>query len=166
VAAEMRAVMATRPPTIYPPADYSPWWWLVVIGCLLAIVVTCWWAWRALRRLRPAATGVGLLATLRAQTITRIDVIERRCRTGELGAADAHQQLGAEVRRFVGTVTNGDADYRVLPELRREAVKDPRLDDLVRLVAALEAPAFAPGAPGRDLDTGFEDAREVVRRWG
>jgi hypothetical protein len=151
---------------VYPPVDYSPWWWLVVAGCVLGIVAVGWWARRSLRGLRPPATPRDALEALRGETLARLAALEASYAAGDLGPADAHQRLGAEVRRFAGTATNGDADYRVLPELRLAAVKEPRLEPVVWLLAVLEAAAFEPaGTTSPPSPPVFARAREVVEQW-
>ncbi|WP_418058812.1 hypothetical protein [Pimelobacter simplex] len=157
------AAAADRAREIYPPEAYSPWWWLVVAGCVAGIVAVLWWARRAVRSAAPAARGDEALARLRAETLARLGDVERDHAAGRLGLADAHQRLSAEVRRFAGTATGGHADYRVLAELRPAAVRDPRLGPVVALVAAVQDPAFAGGAA--PLAPLLDQAREVVRRW-
>jgi len=155
--------VALQAAEIHPPAGYSPWWWAVVAACLLGIVAVGWWARRALRA---AAGGDDPLQRLREETLTRIDRVADDLTSGELSAAEAAARLSAEVRRFVGTASDGDADYRVLSELRRSAVKDPRLEPMVALVEAVETWAFAPaGAATEPVGPLVEQAREVVRRW-
>lgn len=152
---------------IYPPEGYSHWWWVVVGACLLGIALVLWWARRALRRLDPPAAGADALGALKSAALARIDEIERRHRAADLTTADFHQRLSGEVRRFAGTVTGGDADYRVLTELRRAAGADPRLEPVVRFVADVEAAAFAPSDRGAMPDPSgvTSRAREVVERW-
>lgn len=175
MSADLLGPLLTGSERIYPPAGYSAWWWVVVVACLVGMVAIARWARRMLRVLRPDASDAGVLEQLRAEALARIDGIEHGLLSGEIDAPDAHQLLSGEVRRFVGTVTNGDADYVVLPQLRRAAVKDPRLERVVAFVAAVETPAFAPHAADTHTDTGtdtgtgmawaFEGAREVVSQW-
>ncbi|WP_235736274.1 hypothetical protein [Nocardioides alcanivorans] len=150
---------------LHPPASYSPWWWVVVAACLIGIVAVIWWARRALRASGPNSWGDDLLERLRAETLTRIDRIEAAVDGGVTTPADGATRLSGEVRRFVGTVTNGDADYRVLPELRGRAVKDPRFDGVVALVTEAEQLAFEPAREGAVLTPLLERSREVVRQW-
>lgn len=153
--------------SVYPPESYSPWWWLVVALCLLGILAVLWWARRALRTLDNGDSGGALLEKVRGETLARIDGIAAALASGDLTTARAAARLSAEVRRFAGTVTNGNADYLVLPELRRAALADARLEPVVTVVAGVESTAFAPSGSSDDagLAAALEQAREVVRRW-
>ena len=93
--------------------------------------------------------------------------IQKAHDAGRIGGADVHQQLSAEVRRFAGIVTHGDADYRVLPELRRAAVADPRLEPIVEFVAEAQTPSFAPTGHGTvdGVHASFDRARELIASW-
>lgn len=150
---------------IYPPASYSPWWWVVVAVCLLGIVGVIWWARRSLRTVSPTTTREDLVERLRGQTLAQIDRIAASVASGKVTTADGAALLSAEVRRFAGTVTNGNADYLVLPELRREAARDLRLAPVVEVVESAEDAAFAPGRRDGVLDLLADRAREVVRGW-
>jgi hypothetical protein len=137
----------------------------VVAGCcLLALGLVLLWMVRSLVAERaPDAQGTDL-ETLRSQTLGRIGALERSHVDGELDVRGLCQRLGAEVRRFAGIATAGDADYVALPQLRRHAVKDPRLEPVVELVELLTPGAFAARAdvhPTRVLTR----AREVVEQW-
>lgn len=173
---ELALRIADRTPAsrkIYPPEGYSPWWWAVVAGCLVGIIAVLWWAWRALRDAGPSTHGDQVFAAVQRASLERIDRLERRFGQGGLTASEVHHRLSAEVRRFAGTATGGDADYRVLSELRAASVRDPRLEPVVDFVASVEEPAFArprgPETPGPDAggDAGavFDRAREVIRAW-
>ncbi|MCR1785898.1 hypothetical protein KVF89_25410 [Nocardioides carbamazepini] len=159
--------MARMERSVYPPESYSPWWWLVVALCLLGMLAVLWWARRALRTLDDGDGGGALLEKVRGETLARIDGIAAALASGDLTTARAAARLSAEVRRFAGTVTNGNADYLVLPELRRAALVDARLEPVVAVVAGVESTAFAPSGPSGDagLAGAFEQAREVVRQW-
>jgi len=156
---------------IYPPEGYSWWWWLVVAGCLLGVAAVGIWASLTLRALRDSGADDDPLAGLRVATLDRIAEWERAAEAGRMSVAEAHQRLGAEVRRFAGIATGGDADYLVLPELRRAAERDLRLVPVVELVASLQEVAFAaPAAVALDggeagEGTAFARARSVVLTW-
>jgi len=147
---------------VNPPVGYV-WWWLVLAGSVAGLAVLWWWARRILRQTDGLGT-TSLLEQVRAQTLAEIDAVARRCAAGELDGKAVAVGIGGAVRRFAGTVTDGDADYSTLPMLRRTAVKDPRLEPVVELLAWL-APAAYDGITQLDVERARLAAREVVSRW-
>ena len=151
--------------TINPPAQYSPWWWAGAAACLLVAVAVVLWA---RRRLRPStrAAGENWVETARAEALARLQDIGSRAARGELSVQSAAASTSTALRRFVGLVTSVDADYLVLPELRRAAAKDSRLDPVVQLVASLESVSFRPAGPNDpDVTSLVDGTREVVTSW-
>lgn len=162
---ERFSLLAVRSsPKLYPPEGYSAWWWLVASCCAAGIVAVLWCAGRSLRSLRPQPAGEDQFVALQRETNSRIDAIEQAHLMGALTEADVHQRLSSEVRRFAGLATGGDADYLVLSELRRAAVRDRRLEAVADLVARTETPAFAP-VPSSDVAPILAAARRVVTQW-
>lgn len=149
---------------IYPPEAYHWGWWLVVAGCLLGIVLAGWWLGWTLRGLRPAPDGPDDLAGLKREAIAQLDQLAAEYAGGGCTEAVAVQRVSAIVRRFAGIASHGDADYQVAPELRRAAVKDPRLQPVADLVTWMEPAAFGGNAEPRLTDT-VARAREVIDRW-
>jgi hypothetical protein len=148
----------------YPPQPYASLWWVALAACLGGCAAIVWWCRRTLHRLARPLADDDLLESIRLDTIARIALIESRWRAGEVGAADASSRLGAEVRRFVGIVTGGDTDYRVLAEAKRLAVKDSRLDPVVDLWEVLEDAAFSLHSEV-SVASLSRRAREVVATW-
>ncbi|WP_166390155.1 hypothetical protein [Nocardioides ochotonae] len=153
---------AERSP-INPPADYSSWWWALAAVCVVLIVVLVWRTRRVLRETAAPAGGDPLEA-VRAEALARIDDWRAAAEAGEVTARAAVSGLSAEVRRFVGLAGEGDADYATLPDLRRQAVKDPRLAPTVDFVA-WTAPALFDPTADVDLAAAHHRAREVVTSW-
>lgn len=147
-------------PPIHPAVSASGWWWAVAVGALLLAVlllVVGVWRWHALRP-RPQPVDDSL-DVLRQDALRRID---------EAAASpephDAAQALSRAVRRFVGTASDGDADYSTAEELARDAETDPRLVPAAQFTADLQQAAFAPRTQP-DVAAMADRAREVVRAW-
>lgn len=149
---------------IFPPVAYAQGWWLLVAGCLLGTIAVAWWLRRTLHTLRATTRGADDLGALRSEALAEIDAILELASSGGLVQAAAHQRLSAAVRRFAGIATNGDADYQALPQLRRAAVKDPRLAPVVEFVALVEPAAFGGHSEISVVDSAAR-ARSVVESW-
>lgn len=149
---------------IYPPEAYHWGWWLLVAACLLGIVLVAWWLRRTLRALRPAPDGPDDLAGLKREALDRLDQVTAELAAGACTEAVAHQRVSATVRRFAGIAAAGDADYQVAPQLRRSAVKDPRLQPVADLVAWIGPAAFG-GRTEPGVDAAVARAREVIEQW-
>lgn len=156
---------------INPPVGYSRWWWVAGLLCVVGIAATAWWLRRSLAATRDAAAGGDALERLRRETLTRLVDIYDHHSAGRTSSAEVHLQVSAAVRRFAGIVTDGDADYQVLPQLRRAAVKDPRLEPVAELVATCNSHAFVPSAadagqrPDRAATSAIAAAQELVSTW-
>ncbi|MFC6152302.1 hypothetical protein [Nocardioides yefusunii] len=142
-----------------PPAGYSAWWWITVALAVLALLALGWRTRLVLRGARDSAPAGGL-ESLRALTTQALDAI----RDQEPDPRRAVQEMSAQVRRFVGVVSDGDADYTTLPALRCAAVKDPRLDAVVTFLEHVR-PGLFDGRSPLDVDDVHRRAREVVQRW-
>lgn len=160
-AAELVTIMEVN-----PPVRHSPWLWLVGAACLL-LAVASGIAWPRLTGRRERAEALRRdtgLERLRAEALAQIAQVESGHRAGEVSDREVHQELSAIVRRFVGTVTDGDADFQTLGELREAAERLPRLAPLVEFVASGYLPSFAPEETA-PVDSALADARELVTSW-
>lgn len=134
-------------------STYSPWWWAVVVLCLIGVGLLIRWAARATRRRE--GNGSSTLERLRSEALNAIDAAA--------AVRDVAEML-LQVRRFTGIASGSDADYLTLPELRRAAVKDPRLDDVVALVEEF-TPGLFDGRTRLDVETAQRRCAEVVTAW-
>ena len=164
-------------PRLNPPADYGWGWWVAIVVCLLALVVLAWWTRRAL--IRPSGPDpTAVTERLRVQVLKSLDGELLACETRQNGAAGAAfdpvltlDVFSRLVRRFVGLLgdANGadghavEADFATLPELRRAAVKDVRLQPVVAWLEEVQRVQFAPPPPS-GARTGEVPALETVRR--
>jgi len=160
-----------------PPADYGWGWWVAIVVCLLGLVALAWWTRRALTR-RSSPDPSSVREGLRAQILEALDVELAACESREdhpvgagLDPSPALEVFSALVRRFVGLLGDSsgadehavDADFATLPQLRRAAVKDVRLQPVVVWLEEVQRVQFAPRPPSGE-PTGGTPALEVVRR--
>lgn len=146
-----------------PPAGYGWEWVVTLVGSLVLLGVLVWGARLGLRKARPASPE-DVLATLRSETLAALEASMHAAGSGELTARSASGRMGAEVRRFVGIVSDGDADFTTLPALRRAASADARLRPAAVFVGWLEPHLFGTGEP-LDAVQVHERAVEVVEQW-
>lgn len=150
-------------PSINPPAGYSNLWWLVAIVALLGLAVLWWRTGRVLGE-EAEVPAVPTPADLQAATLTALSGWEQAVQRGEATEREALAGFSAEVRRFVGILTESDADYSTLPRLRRQSLKDPRLVPVVDYLEWLSPMLFDLTVPV-DLPAAAGRAREVVGSW-
>lgn len=152
--------MLLEVPPIHPVVGYASGWWFVVAGCVLAAVAVLVFGvlrWRALRPVVEPRDDS--LERLRAAALDRLAEAARMAEP-----QDACRAMSRVVRRFVGTASDGDADYASAGQLRDAARIDPRLGPLAALVTELQAVSFSPAADP-DVEAFLDRAREVVRAW-
>ncbi|MFT4284117.1 MAG: hypothetical protein QM598_04720 [Protaetiibacter sp.] len=150
---------------LYPPAQYSPFWLLLVLAVLLAIVGVAVLVAVLTRPRRlvtqPAVDGSAVLAQLRIEYGAAIDDVERRVRSGELGARRAHAELSRLMRAFVNEYSGLEAPVLTLQDLVAQGVHPALVDALGRFTYPS---LFRRGAPV-DPVLGVQAARQVVQSW-
>ena len=150
---------------LYPPAQYSPLWLLLVFAVLLLAVGIA--ALVALltrpRRLeaQPEVDRPAVLTQLRVEYLEGIDDIERRVRAGQLDARRAHAELSRLMRAFVNEYSGLEAPVLTLQDLVAQGVHPALIDALGRFTYPS---LFRRGAPV-DPVLGAQAARQVVQTW-
>ncbi|MQW77296.1 hypothetical protein GHK92_15590 [Nocardioides sp. dk4132] len=148
---------------INPPVLYATVWWVVLAGCVVTAVVVVLLMRRALRG-RERAEGIDVEA-LRDVTLARVRELLATSADGDADARrDVVTRVGAEVRKFLGTVTGTDLDYTTRAEWVVAADRDPRLAPAVDLLVDLGDTVFRPQL---DMDVVALGARaiDVVIAW-
>ncbi len=148
---------------INPPVLYASVWWVVLAGCVVTAVVVVLQMRRALRG-RDRVEGIDVEA-LRGATLTRVRELLATEADGNADARrDVVSRVGAEVRKFLGTVTGTDLDYTTRAEWVVAADRDPRLVPAVDLLVDLGDTVFRPLG---DVDVATLGARalDVVTAW-
>ena len=147
---------------LHPPVAHAWWWWLVCAGLALvglALAAVGVSRWRVLRRPREVVVDDSL-ADLRAVALREVTDLWR----DEGPPGERARRIGQVARRFVGTAGDGEADFLSADQLRVEALKDPRLQPVAHLAAAVDPVAF--GAASEDDVTRLAaQAEEVIRAW-
>ena len=150
---------------LYPPAQYSPLWLLLVFGVLLlAVGIAALVAFLTRpRRLeaQPEGDRPAVLTQLRVEYLQGIDDIERRVRAGELDARRAHAELSRLMRAFVNEYSGLEAPVLTLQDLVAQGVHPALIDALGRFTYPS---LFRRGAPV-DPVLGAQAARQVVQTW-
>lgn len=148
------------------PVGYAgPWTWLPWV---LVLAVVAYYAWVVLGgRRQPEAeeefvSSKNPADTLRGRRLQEFDRIDQAVRSGQLPLREGFQRLSANVRTFVGEVTDVPARTMTLEELR--ASGHPRVAEAI---AAMYPPEFEPGetASYDDFARSLQQARELVRTW-
>lgn len=147
------------------PAAYGgPWTWLPY---LLVVAVVAYYAWVLLGGRREPATEEEFVSsrnpvdTVRGRRLQEIDRIEQGVRAGQIPLRVGFQRLSAQVRTFVGEVTDVPARQMTLEELRSSPHQR-----VAEAIAAMYPPEFAPGeASADDFARSVQQARELVRSW-
>ena len=148
---------------INPPVLYATVWWVVLAGCVVTAVVVALLMRRALRG-PDRVEGLDIEA-LRGATLARVRELLVTAADGDTDARrDVLTRVGAEVRRFLGTVTGTDLDYTTRAEWVVAADRDPRLAPAVDLLVDLGETVFRPQG---DVDVAALGARaiDVVMAW-
>lgn len=147
------------------PAAYAgPWTWLPWV---LVLAVAGYYAWVLLGGRREAGPEAEFVSSrnpvdsVRGRRLQEIDRIEQAVRAGQLPLRVGFQKLSAQVRTFVGEVTDVPARTMTLEELRAS-----RHQQVAEAIAAMYPPEFAPGeASADDFARSVQQARELVRSW-
>lgn len=148
---------------INPPVLYATLWWVVAAGCLLGCAVVVIGLRRALRRSAPDRSVD--VESLRAATLDRIATLLEGAPGGDTSTRRAVAgRVGAEVRRFLGTVTGTDLDYTTRREWVAHRQRDPRLVPAVDLLLDVTDAVFSP-SKAVDLANLGRRAVEVVTSW-
>lgn len=147
------------------PAAYAgPWTWLPY---LLVLAVVAYYAWVLLAgRSEPEAEEEFVSRrnpadSVRGRRLQELDRIDQAVRAGRMPLRTGFQQMSAQVRTFVGEVSDVPARSMTLEELR--ASPHPRVAEAIAL---MYPPEFAPGeASLDDFGRSLQQARELVRTW-
>ncbi|MBC9734022.1 hypothetical protein [Nocardioides marmotae] len=148
---------------INPPVLYATGWWFVLAGCVMTAAVVGLLVRRALGG-RDWGEGIDV-EPLRDATLARIgELLEAAADGDDDVRRDAVTRVGAEVRRFLGTVTGTDLDYTTRAQWVVAADRDPRLAPAVDLLVELGYAVFRPEG---DVDVAALGMRavEVVTTW-
>ena len=144
---------------ILPPVPHSRWWWWVVAGLVL-LGVGCTVLAVVLWRRSPAPPRPDdSLDRLREEVLAEIDHAETIPDPRE-----ASQLVVAAVKRFVGTISDGDADYCGPQQLQLLALRDPRLAPLAQFVTATQQDCFDP-THHPDPHAIASEGRQVIHQW-
>lgn len=144
---------------VLPPVPHSPWLWWVAAGFLLLGIGCCVTA-VVLWRTAPAPPGRDeSLERLRSGALAEIEAAQRMADPRE-----GTQRIVATVKRFIGTASDGNADYSSSRQLTSLAVRDPRLAPLAEFVAATQPDCFDPGHTP-DPSAVAARGREVILQW-
>lgn len=151
---------------INPPVGLDWRWWALAAALVMvavAIMVLGVLRWRALGR-TPSPTQDTSLEALRSEALTRVDTARSTHHDGGIDAQRACQDVGRATRWFVGTASDGDADYETSAQLSTAARRDPRLEHVARFIAGIQDDSFSPTARP-DVDAVAASAEEVIRQW-
>lgn len=145
---------------IHPQVPYPMVWAALAAGLVVLGLATATLGVLRRRSHRPEAPAVDdSLARCRAEALAAIG--------RAAGMADPHracQRIGQEVRRFVGVVSGGDADYSSAARLSLAAEVDHRLEPAARFTCETQDACFDPAAHPDVADVA-DRAREVVLAW-
>lgn len=144
---------------IQPPVAHSSWLWLlaaglIVVGVGLAGLTVALWVTTP-KPSRPDDS----LERLRAEALAEV-----RAATAATDPREASRLIVAAVKRFVGTASDGDADYSSPQQLATMALRDPRLQALAVFAESAQRDCFDPAHVPDPLAVA-EQGREVIRRW-
>lgn len=151
---------------INPPVGLDWRWSALAAGLVLAAIVVMILGilrWRTLGR-TPSLTGDTSLETLRSEALTRVEAARSAHHDGGIDAQRACQDVGRSTRWFVGTASDGDADYETAAQLSAAARRVPRLEHVARFITSIQEDCFSPTARP-DVDTVASSAEEVIRQW-
>jgi len=146
-----------------PPVHYSPFWMLLVVLILVAVVGWIVFVLVLTRRrsvpVYAAQPLPGMTPAARDGYLASIDEVGRRYSSGVVGFSDAHHELSALVRGFAAESRGLRAQYMTLDDLRHT----PH-GDLAQTIEQLYPGAFS-GETGGSIDEATARASELVRRW-
>jgi hypothetical protein len=150
---------------LYPPAQYSVTWLLLVFAIVVAAVLVAILV-NALTKPRPLAATptvdpAAVIAQLRGEYRAQIDEIERRSLSGELDPRRAHAELSRVMRAFVNEYSGLEAPVLTLQDLVALGVQPALIDALTRFTYPSVFRREAPLDPA----LGVEAARQVVESW-
>ncbi|WP_185995685.1 hypothetical protein [Nocardioides campestrisoli] len=149
---------------VNPPVLYDGAWWGVVVVCLLAAVVVVLLLRRFLAQ-PDEPSGVDVEA-LRAATLSRLrELLEAGADLDAESRRAVVARLGAEVRRFLGTVSTTDLDYTTRAEWVLAVDRDPRLAPAVALLGDIGDVVFRPEGGDVALEALGGRAVDVVTSW-
>jgi hypothetical protein len=149
----------------YPPAQFSPIWFVIGVALLVIVVVYFVLVLVLTRRSRVQEDYVGLEGlpmspyAVRDTYLALIDDVVRAHGEGGLGAREAHQRLAVVVREFAAHSRGVRAPYMTLGDLRAS-----RVGPLADTVEALYPGEFGPD-DARGVVTAAERARRLVSEW-
>lgn len=146
-----------------PPVGYGGGWIATLLASVVLLGLLVWWTRRTLEEDGPQ-TREDVLRRLRRETLDELEATLQAAQGGVLAARSAAGRMGAEVRRFVGIVSDGDADFTTLPDLKRAARMDARLGAAATFVSWLEPHLFGTGEPVEVREV-HRRAVEVVEQW-
>lgn len=138
-------LLALEAPIDINPAVPMPGIWAVLGFALMffaAILVLTTFTLRWLMQYRNETPEPSRLEQLRVEYLWRLDTIEYQWRHQELPAADTVRRISAEAKKFTGTVLDRDIDYLPQDELERAALREPRIGELVTLLASVQDLSF------------------------
>lgn len=147
------------------PAAYGgPWTWLPYV---LVLGVAAYYAWVLLGGRRTSEPEEEFVSSrnpvdaVRGRRLQEIDRIDQAVRAGQMPLRVGFQKLSAQVRTFVGEVTDVPARAMTLEELRASPHQR-----VAEAIAVMYPPEFAPGeASVEDFVRSVQQARELVRSW-
>lgn len=149
-----------------PPIGLDWQWWALAAALLLAAIAVLTLGvrrWHVLGR-PPSVTGDTSLEKLRAEALMRVGAARSTHHDGGIDAQRACQDMGRATRWFIGTASDGDADYETAAQLSAAARRDPRLEHVARFIASIQDDCFSPTARP-DVDAVAVSAQEVIRQW-
>ena len=149
---------------VMPPVGYSPAWFLLGLGLLIAVLAWYLLVAAATRPRRAAAPVVTAapevdLAALQQRARNRVDEVEQEARGGALDPREAHERLSGAVREYVAAATGIPADRMTLADLERSPLRGT-----ARAVARFY-PAMFAAEPPAELEGSLRAAREVLAGW-
>ncbi len=151
---------------IGPPVGLDWRWWAISAALMLvavAVMAVGVQRWRMLGRIREGSSDTSL-AELRSQALDRIGAATAGYHSGGINAQTAVQEMSRAARFFVGTASDGDADYETAAQLNTAARRDPRLLEVATFVASIQHDCFSPTARP-DVDAVAAAAEEVILQW-
>ncbi|MDO7869216.1 hypothetical protein [Nocardioides jiangxiensis] len=147
-----------------PVAYGGPWTWLPY---LLVLAVVGYYAWVLLAGRAAPEPDEEFVSrrnpadAVRGRRLQELDRIDQAVRAGRMPLRTGFQQMSAQVRTFVGEVSDVPARSMTLEELRSSP--HPRVAEAIAL---MYPPEFAPGeASLDDFARSLQQARELVRTW-
>lgn len=155
------------------PVAYGPWWGIAGAVAVLAALGWVVFAWKWGRPWRAAAeapaedpleggTSMDPFAGARRRRLERLDEIEHRHRSGEIGDRETTLEVAAVLRDFATVRRGVNADPLTSAELRALGWTGGAGE----LISSLLEPEFsAPGATTQTAVVAVARAREVISRW-